>query len=66
MIDTFTLQILITAAIFTVVGAWFNRNQSPSVTKIIETTIDRLISDGYIKTKIDNDGQIELVKHYED
>jgi Na+/H+ antiporter NhaC len=58
--------LLITAVVFTFVGMWMRKNnESDNTTLIIESTIDRLIDDGYIKTSRDENGEIELIKYYE-
>ena len=58
--------LLITAVVFTFVGMWMRKNnESDNTTLIIESTIDRLIYDGYIKTSRDENGEIELIKYYE-
>ncbi len=58
--------LLITAVVFTFVGMWMRKNnESDNTTLIIESTIDRLIADGYIKTSRDANGEVELIKYYE-
>jgi len=60
------IWLLVTAVIFTLVGMWMQRNnERDNTTLIIESTIDRLIADGYIKTSRDENGEIELIKYYE-
>jgi len=60
------LWLLATAVIFTYVGRWMESNTvRQDINKIIEATIDRLIDDGYVKTRLDENGQVELVKHGE-
>ena len=56
-----------TALVFTIVGMWMASNKWDSRTAIIiEATIDRLIKDGYVKARLDENGEIELVKYNED
>jgi hypothetical protein len=56
-----------TALLFTLVGSWMASNKwSKNTSIIIEATIDRLIKDGYIKARLDENGEIELVKYNED
>ena len=58
---------LITAVVFTYVGRYMERrNQDDRTHLIIENTIDRLIKDNYIKTNRNKDGEIEMLKYYED
>ena len=58
--------LLVTAVVFTLVGMWMQRNnERDNTTLIIESTIDRLIADGYIKTGRDENGEVELIKYYE-
>jgi len=55
-----------TAVLFTFVGIWMQKNNElDNTTLIIESTIDRLIADGYIKTGRDENGEVELIKYYE-
>ena len=61
------LWLLFTAVVFTLVGAWMASNKWHRNTSIIiEATIDRLIKDGYVKARLDDNGEIELVKYNED
>ena len=64
------LWILFTAIIFTFVG----RNQMYRNIKVeaanligetVESTIDNLIKEGYIKTRIDQNGEVEILKYNE-
>jgi hypothetical protein len=56
-----------TAILFTLVGKWMASNKwDKNVSIIIEATIDRLIKDGYVKARLDENGEIELVKYNED
>lgn len=57
--------LLITAIIFTFVGMSFRRTPKNFTHIIVEATIDKLIADGYIKTRKDENGQIELLKYYD-
>jgi|TARA_A200000159_G_scaffold120792_1_gene114947 hypothetical protein len=60
------LWLLATAVIFTYVGKWMQSNVvRQDINKLIEATIDRLIEDGYVKTRLDENGEVELVKHGE-
>lgn len=61
------LFLFITAVVFTFVGRRMERQRNDGLTRtLIEATIDRLIKDNYIKSKLDKDGQVELLKHYEE
>lgn len=56
------------AVIYTWVGARFfgsNKVSPEAGSAIIERTIDKLVSDGFIKTRIDEQGRIELLKYDE-
>ena len=57
------LVFAITAVTFTILGWWFGAGSANKV--VIEHTIDTLIEAGYIKTRKNKDGQVELVKHNE-
>lgn len=60
------IWLLLTAVIFTFVGARMSKKTTEDNTHlIIEATIDRLIKDEYIKSKLDKNGEVELLKHYE-
>lgn len=53
------------------VGTLFGRSSIKSkyeldTGKIIEATIDRLIQDGYVKSKKNENGEVELIKYNED
>lgn len=52
------LWLLGTAAIFTYVGWWFGRSDTKT---IIAETIDSLIREGYLRTRL-TDGDIEVLK----
>ena len=59
------IWLLVTALIFTLVGRVMERRSAAGmISRIIEATIDRLIKDEYIKTKLDDNGQVELIKHH--
>lgn len=60
--------IFITAVVFTLLGMSFTRGQDRKKLAeiIVESTIDKLIADNYIKTRKDEKGEIHLLKHYED
>ena len=58
--------LLITAIVFTFVGMSFRPSPKDVAITIIETTVDRLIADGYIKTRKDENGQLELMKYNEE
>ena len=61
------IWLLITAVVFTFAGvAMERRRTSNNVSLIVERTIDSLIKDDYIKSKLDKNGEVELLKHYED
>jgi len=62
--DPMYLWLLGTAVIFTFVGRWMFWKESMS--EIIEETIDKLIEDEFIKTKVNQDGDIELLKYWEE
>ena len=63
---TTEIWLLITAIIFTFVGMSFRRTPKDYAHIVIEATIDKLIEDGFIKTRKDDKGQIELLKYYEE
>lgn len=61
------IWLLGTAVLFTILGMWMSNNKWDKHTAIIiEATIDRLIKDGYVKARLDQNGEIELVKYNED
>lgn len=60
------IWLLITAVVFTIVGMSFKPSQKEIIINAIETTVDRLIADGYIKTRIDTNGELELMKYNEE
>jgi len=66
--------LLFTAIVFTFVGRYMARSSARKLmhtiaqqesTNTVAMVVDKLIDDGYIKTKI-VDGEVELVKHYEE
>ena len=57
------IWLLATAAVFTVVGWYFGYKSNSKVA--VEHTIDTLIEQGYIKSRKNADGSIEILKHYE-
>jgi len=57
-----TYWLLGTAIVFTYVGRWMVYKDH--LMDIVESTIDRLVEDGYIKTKGEGE-KLELLKHWE-
>lgn len=57
-----TYWLLGTALVFTYVGRWMAYKDH--LMDIVESTIDKLIEDGYIKTKGEGE-KLELLKHWE-
>ena len=57
-----TYWLLCTAIVFTYVGRWMVYKDH--LMDIVESTIDRLVEDGYIKTKGEGE-KLELLKHWE-
>lgn len=57
-----TYWLLGTALVFTYVGRWMAYKDH--LMDIVESTIDRLVEDGYIKTKGEGE-KLELLKHWE-
>ena len=57
-----TYWLLATALVFTYVGQWMAYKDH--LMDIVESTIDRLVEDGYIKTKGEGE-KLELLKHWE-
>jgi hypothetical protein len=57
-----TYWLLATALVFTYVGRWMAYKDH--LMDIVESTIDRLVEDGYIKTKGEGE-KLELLKHWE-
>lgn len=65
--DPMHLWLLGTAIIFTFVGMFFTRRDMADYTgRVIEATIDRMIQDGYLKTRRTKDGELELLKYNEE
>lgn len=64
----YLVELFITAVVFTFVGIRFRGNKinQEQAEFIIESTIDTLIKDEMIKTRTREDGQIELLKYYEE
>lgn len=58
--------IFITAVVFTFVGMSFRQSKKEIISFAIEHTIDKLINDGYLRTRKDEKGEIHLLKYYED
>lgn len=58
--------IFVTAVIFTFLGMSFRLDRKKFIGSIIENTIDKLIEDGYLRTRKDEKGEIHLLKYYED
>ncbi len=60
------LWLFIAYAVGTLFGLYISKSKfNIDTSKIIEATIDRLISDDYIKVRYKTDGEIELIKHNE-
>jgi len=55
--------LFVTAVIFTVVG-WYWGFKSTTI-NVVEATVDSLIADGYLKTRTDDNGNIEILKFNE-
>ena len=55
--------LLVTAIIFTIIG-WYWGFKSNSL-NIIDVTIDGLIENGYIKTRTNENGELEILKYNE-
>jgi hypothetical protein len=62
----FEFWIFVTAVIFTFVGMSFRTNKAKIIADAVEHTVDKLVKDQYIKTRIDENGEIHLLKYYED
>jgi hypothetical protein len=54
------------AVIFTFVGMSFRKSSREIISFAVEQTVDKLIADGYIRTRKDENGEIHLLKHYEE
>lgn len=57
------LYLFLVAVIFTIVGIFIARRDPAFYEKVVETTIDNLIEDGYIKVRPLPNGDVELIKH---
>jgi hypothetical protein len=57
-----TLMIFIVAVVFTVVGQFWGKRDE--VEKIVASTVDSLIADGYLKTR-GTGSSMEILKHEE-
>ena len=55
--------LFVTAIIFTIIG-WYWGFKSNSL-NIIDVTIDGLIENGYIKTRTNENGELEILKYNE-
>jgi len=53
----------ITAVIFTGVGWWFGMQSGTHI--VVDHTIEALIEGGFLKTRVKDDGETEIVKHDE-
>ena len=64
MLDFITIELVFIAFAY-VVGTLFGRYtaRKDNVTDIVESTIDSLIADGYLKTKTTKNGDIEILKY---
>lgn len=62
IINEMTLWLFGTAVVFTIVGWFFGRTNQ--VQKIVDSTVDALIKEGYLKTR-HNGKEIEILKYYE-
>ncbi len=60
------IWLLITAIVYTFIGMSFRPSQKEMAISVIESTVDRLIADGYIKTREDENGQLQLMKYNEE
>ena len=61
------LWLLIAYAVGTLFGILkASRNVNAGTSIIIEATMDRLIKDGYIKSRLDENGQVEILKYWEE
>jgi hypothetical protein len=75
MEDSSLWQLLITAIVFTFVGRWQIRSNiraemevvaQENSSLIIERTIDSLVDGGFIRTKTNESGEVELLKYDEE
>jgi len=60
---SYEFQFLVVAIVFTGVGWSWGLQQSAK--KAIELVINNLIDEGYIKTKIDENGDTEIMRYWE-
>lgn len=61
------LWLLFAYALGTLFGVRSSRSKhNINTAKVIEATIDRLIADGYVKSRKTENGEIELVRYNED
>ena len=61
------IWLLGTAIVFTIVGMSFGSNNSKEGTRqLVESIVDDLIRQGYIKNYKDSKGETELMKWWED
>ena len=60
------IWLLITAIVYTFIGMSFRPSRKEMAISVIESTVDRLIADGYIKTREDENGQLQLMKYNEE
>lgn len=66
MLSDFNVWLFISYAVGTVFGLYVSKSKfNIDVHKIIEATIDRLITDKYIKARKLNNGEVELIRHDE-
>lgn len=66
MLEFTEFMILVTAAVFTLFGRYVaTKNVKNSAALIVEFTIDKLVQDGYIRTKTTETGEVELVRYNE-
>jgi hypothetical protein len=67
MVEMTPLEFLFCGVIFTAFGwYWGYRNSAQSMHTIVEKVVDGLIDDGFIKTRLDKNGETELLRHWED
>lgn len=63
MFEANEIWLIGTAILFTIVG--FSMGFRSNSKFAVEKTIDLLIEQGYIKSRINKDGKLELLKHNE-
>jgi len=67
MVEMAPLEFLFCGAVFTAFGwYWSYRQSAQNMHTIVEKVIDGLIDDGFIKTRLDENGETELLRHWED